>query len=161
MSNSISLPVNVLTFICIPPLSRSTCADMRKADCVRSWKTHMPQKSLQKRNLFPKKKKGHTRIPQEIRDRAKAFVRRLPSVGWIPSECCSQQEFFHPPAACPQKSSAAGQEGCPPCPGFCSSPCRWYLKTQPVVKADVQTRQSSCDCAPLAHHCYAWMNMKT
>ncbi len=30
MSNSISLPVNVLTLICIPPLSRSTCCGVEK-----------------------------------------------------------------------------------------------------------------------------------
>ena len=40
-----------------------------------------------------------------------------PGARWTLSECCSQPECDHPQAACQQKSDAAGQEGCPPCPG--------------------------------------------
>ena len=32
------------------------------------------------------------------------------------SECYNPQESFHPQAAYPRKSGAAGREGCPPCP---------------------------------------------
>ena len=31
--------------------------------------------------------------------------------------CCSQKACGRPPAACPQRSNAAGQGGCPPCLG--------------------------------------------
>ena len=44
--------------------------------------------------------------------------------GWTLSECCSQQEYGHPQAACQQRWGAAGQEGCPPCPGSSAWHCQ-------------------------------------
>eukprot|EP00967_Tisochrysis_lutea_P046053 scaffold55891_cov25-Tisochrysis_lutea.AAC.1 len=34
-----------------------------------------------------------------------------PGAGWTPSGCCSQPGCGHPPAACQQRSDAAGQGG--------------------------------------------------
>ena len=39
-----------------------------------------------------------------------------PGAAWTPSGCCSRPGCGRPPAACPRRSGAAGQGGCPPCP---------------------------------------------
>ncbi len=43
---------------------------------------------------------------------------------------CSQQSFCHLPVAFLQGWCAVGQVICPPCPGFCSWPCRWCPTTR-------------------------------
>ncbi|CAM9604453.1 unnamed protein product, partial [Ectocarpus sp. 12 AP-2014] len=44
-----------------------------------------------------------------------------PGGGSTPSGCCSPTACGRPPAACRRRSDAAGQEGCPPCPGSSAS----------------------------------------
>jgi hypothetical protein len=48
-----------------------------------------------------------------------------------PSGCCNRKGCGHPRAACRRRSSAVGLGECPPCPGSCSSHCRWCQRTRP------------------------------
>ena len=56
-----------------------------------------------------------------------------PSGALIPSGYCNQQVYVHPPAACPQKSDAAGQAGFPPYPESSASHSQCYQKAQRQV----------------------------
>ncbi len=54
-----------------------------------------------------------------------------PSVGWTPFGCCSRRGYGRPPTACRQRSGAAGQEECLPCPESSTWRCRLYRWTRP------------------------------
>ena len=44
-----------------------------------------------------------------------------PGAGSTLSGCCSHSECDHLPAACQQRSDAAGRVECPPCPVQCAT----------------------------------------
>ena len=93
------------------------------------YKIHWPRHITSTRQLFDELKRdfdNHLHSPF-----TGLHASAAPGAGWTPSGCCSRPECGRPPAACQQKSGAAGLGGCPPCPGFWTSHSQWCRTTPP------------------------------